>query len=230
MATRTGLTAYSRSSWNGEAACPTSCFRPRADVSCFSLIGYRASATMGSIMHRFVLYNDEILDANLTCVAPGHVGFMTGWGVFSTIRVSQGVLFEFERHFARMRRDAAVVRVPFPPESRWLEERLHRLVEANKAFEATLRVNVIRNKGGLFQGPGIDRDFDAVAFTTNLNAWGAGVRLGIAPKARHAASKFAGTKVTSWIFNLNLYQEAHERGFDEVVLLNERGQVSECTS
>jgi branched-chain amino acid aminotransferase len=181
-------------------------------------------------MHRFVLYNDEILDANVTCVAPGHVGFMTGWGVFSTIRVSQGVLFEFERHFARMNRDAAVVRVPFPDESRWLEERLHRLVEANKAFEATLRVNVIRNKGGLFQGPGIDRDFDVVAFTTNLNAWGASVRLGIASEARHAASKFAGTKVTSWIFNLNLYEEAHERGFDEVVLLNERGQVSECTS
>jgi len=35
---------------------------------------------------------------------------------------------------------------------------------------------------------------------------------------------------SSWIFNLNLYEEAHERGFDEVVLLNERGHVSECTS
>jgi len=181
-------------------------------------------------MHRFVLYNDEILDASVTCVSPGHVGFMTGWGVFSTIRVSHGVLFEFERHFRRMTRDAAAVRAPFPSQSKWLEESLHRLIEANKAFDATLRVNVIRNKGGLFQGPGIDRDFDMVAFTTNLNAWGSSVRLGIVSDARHAASKFAGTKVTSWIFNLNLYEEAHERGFDEVVLLNERGRVSECTS
>ena len=37
-------------------------------------------------------------------------------------------------------------------------------------------------------------------------------------------------KVTSWLNNLwNLY-EAQQAGFDEVVLLNERGEVSECTA
>jgi branched-chain amino acid aminotransferase len=181
-------------------------------------------------MHRFVLFNDDIVRADETCVSPGHVGFMTGWGVFSTIRVSRGVLFEFSRHFSRMQRDASLVRVPFPADLRWLEERLLRLVEANKAHEATLRVNVVRTRGGLFEGPNVDRDFDVVAFTTDLNAWGEHVRLGVIPEARHAASRFAGTKVTSWIFNLNMYDEAHERGYDEVVLLNERGEVSECTS
>ena len=36
--------------------------------------------------------------------------------------------------------------------------------------------------------------------------------------------------MTSWAQNLTWYEEAHQQGFDEVVLLNERGQVSECTS
>jgi branched-chain amino acid aminotransferase len=36
--------------------------------------------------------------------------------------------------------------------------------------------------------------------------------------------------VTSWVQNLTWNEEAHENGFDEVVLLNEAGQVSECTS
>jgi len=27
-----------------------------------------------------------------------------------------------------------------------------------------------------------------------------------------------------------LYERAHEQGFDEVILLNERGEISECTS
>jgi branched-chain amino acid aminotransferase len=181
-------------------------------------------------MHPFVLYNDQVLPWNETLVSPGHVGFMTGWGVFSTLRVSRGVLFEFGRHFERMRRDAALLRVPFPGESAWLEDRLLRLVAANRAYDATLRVNIVRNRGGLFEGPGIERDFDVVAFTTDLKSWGNEVRLGIQTQGRHAASKFAGTKVTSWIFNLNMFQEAHERGLDEVVLLNERGEVSECTS
>src|SRR5690606_16857529 len=37
-------------------------------------------------------------------------------------------------------------------------------------------------------------------------------------------------KVLSWAFNLNWYHEARERGYDEVILLNERQEVSECTS
>jgi branched-chain amino acid aminotransferase len=181
-------------------------------------------------MHRFILHNDEVVDANEKCVSPGQVGFVTGWGVFSTIRVSRGVLFEFPRHFSRMRRDAALVRVPFPDSPDWLEQKLLRLVEANSAYEATLRVNIVRNKGGLFEGPNIERDFDTVAFTADLNSWGDAVRVGVIHNARHAANPFAGTKVTSWIFNLNMYAEAHERGFDEVILMNERGEVSECTS
>jgi branched-chain amino acid aminotransferase len=181
-------------------------------------------------MHRLVLHNDEIFDAAEARLCLGQVGFMTGWGVFSTLRVSRGVPFAFERHFERMRRDAAVLRVPFPEDAFWLEERLVRLIEANDATEAVLRVNVVRNRGGLFEGPDLGRDFDVVAFTADLNKWGDSVRLGTVPNARHARSKFAGTKVTSWLFNLNLYEEAHERGFDEVILLNELGEVSECTS
>jgi len=154
---------------------------------------------------------------------------MTGWGVFSTIRVASGVLFAFERHFARMKRDAALVRVPFPHDPDWLEERLIRLVQANDARDATLRVNVVRNNGGLFHEP-VGRDFDVVAFTADLAKWGGSVRLGVMQQARHAHNVFAGTKVTSWAFNLCWYEQAHEEGLDEYVLLDETGHVSECTS
>jgi branched-chain amino acid aminotransferase len=47
---------------------------------------------------------------------------------------------------------------------------------------------------------------------------------------RHAASPLAGVKVTSWLNNLWNLHEAQQAGFDEVVLLNERGEVSECTA
>lgn len=181
-------------------------------------------------MHRYILHNDSIRDADEKVLSAGQVGFLNGWGVFSTIRVARGVLFEFERHFARMKRDAQLMRVPFPGDPDWLEQRLLRLVERNEANNATLRVAVVRNRGGLFEGPNLETDFDVVAFTTGLNNWGSGVRLGVVPQARHAGSRFAGVKFTSWSMNLTFQEEAHERGFDEVVLLNERGEVSECTS
>jgi len=181
-------------------------------------------------MHRHVLHNDDVHEAQVKDVSPGQTGLMNGWGVFSTMRVANGVLFAFERHWARMRRDAQRMRVPFPSEPEYLESRLLRLVEANNALDATLRVVVVRNLGGPWEGPGITRDFDVIAFTTGLNDWGDSVRLAVKPHARHAQNEFAGAKIMSWAHNLAWYEEAHERGFDEVVLLNERGEVCECTS
>jgi branched-chain amino acid aminotransferase len=181
-------------------------------------------------MHRYLLHNDEIRDTGAQDLSAGQVGLLNGWGVFSTIRVYDGVMFAWERHWDRMHADAARMRVPFPPDRDELAERLHRLIEANRAVNATLRVAVIRNRGGLFEGPGPMREFDVVAFTADVNPWGASVKLGLIPNARHAASEFAGTKNLSWSENLAWYERAHEQGLDEVVLLNERGEVAECTS
>lgn len=181
-------------------------------------------------MHRYLLHNDQVIEAQTKDTSPGQTGLMNGWGVFSTLRVASGVLFAFERHWARMRHDAERMRVPFPKEAGYLKTRLLKLVEANDARDATLRVAVVRNHGGPFEGPGIDRDFDVIAFTTGLADWGGSVRLAVKPHARYAQNEFAGAKIMSWAHNLTWYEEAHERGFDEMLLLNERGEVSECTS
>ena len=181
-------------------------------------------------MHRFLLHNDNILDAHQNSLRAGQVGLLNGWGVFSTIRVEDGVLFAFERHWNRMQRDAKRMHVPFPADSDAVKSRLQRLIEANSAWNATLRLVVVRNHGGLFEAPDLERDFELIAFTADLNPWGSSVRLSIKPHGRHAQNEFAGTKVLSWAQNLTWYEEAHQHGFDEVILLNERGEICECTS
>jgi branched-chain amino acid aminotransferase len=187
-------------------------------------------------MHRFLLHNGEIREATEHLVSLGQVGLLSGWGVFSTIRIYDGVLFAWERHWSRMEGDARLLRVPFPDSPEELKEDLDRLVEANQAWNGTMRVVIVRNRGGLWEGPGITRAFDVVGLTANVYPWhqnllgGTGVKLGIIPQARHAANEFAGTKVLSWAQNLAWYERAHEEGFDEVILLNERGEISECTS
>ncbi len=181
-------------------------------------------------MHHFVLHNDQVQDAGEQSLSPGQTGLVNGWGVFSTLRVMDGVMFAFERHWQRMRGDARLMRVPFPGQPAEMEEPLYRLIEANNARNATLRVIVVRNRGGMWEGPGIERDYDIIAFTAELKRWGAGVKLGVVPNARHADSPFSGAKILSWAHNLCWLEEAETRGFDEVILLNERGEASECTS
>lgn len=181
-------------------------------------------------MHRFVLHNGEILDAHTKSLSAGQVGLLNGWGVFSTLRVADGVPFAFERHWERMHRDAQKLHVPFPGDCEGLRAQCLRLIEANAAWSATLRVMVVRNRGGLFEGPDLEREFDVLAFTKDLSPWGASVRLDMKAHARHSEYEFSGCKMLSWAENLTWYEEARQKGFDEVLLLNERGEVCECTS
>src|SRR5712671_3477733 len=110
---------------------------------------------MKASMHRFILHNGALHEASEKLLSPGQVGLLSGWGVFTTIKVIDGVLFAFERHWARMSRDAALMRVPLPADAGRVESDLLRLVEKNAAFLSTLRLNVVRNHGGMFEGPGI---------------------------------------------------------------------------
>jgi len=181
------------------------------------------------MIHRSILHNGHICPSSDNIFAPGQLGLLAGWGVFSTFRVTDGVLFAWERHWARMMRDAELMHVPMPDPAA-LQRDLTRLVEANGKPTCTLRLVIIRNGGGLWEGPARGNACDVLAMTADTKQWGESVRLGIQPQARHAASEFAGTKINSWAMNLTWHENAQRAGLDEVVLLNERGEVAELTS
>ncbi len=182
------------------------------------------------MIHANVLYNGRLYPASDKLLSPGQVGLLTGWGVFSTMRVYDGVPFAFDRHWTRMRRDAALMHVPLPEDAQAIEQGLDRLIQANSACNAGLRLVVVRNRQGLWEGPSITRACDVLALTADLHPWPCEVKLGLKAHARHAACELAGVKVLSWAQNLTWYEEARSRGWDEMLLLNERGEVSECTS
>jgi branched-chain amino acid aminotransferase len=182
-------------------------------------------------IHSRYLHNGRIRDASAPALFAGQIGLLSGWGVFSTLRVARGALFAWERHWARMVRDARLLNVAMPPGAQEVESDLLRLIEANGRPDCTLRLVVVRNTGGVWAGPHSDnRPSDVIALTADLKDWPNGVRLGIQPNGRFAANEFAGAKILSWAQNLAWAERAQESGYDEVILLNERGTVAECTS
>jgi len=182
------------------------------------------------VLHRHVLHNDALCDVSDTTLSPGQVGLLAGWGVFTTIKVTAGVLFAFERHWARISRDAAALHVAIPQDSEAVRRKLLDLVQSNQALDSTLRLVIVRNDGSMWAGPSNGRKSDLIALTADSKDWGGQVKLSYVPNARHAASAFAGTKILSWAMNLTWIESAQKQGFDEVILLNERGEVAECTS
>lgn len=180
--------------------------------------------------HRFFLHNDRIRETGEANLFAGQVGLLSGWGVFSTLRAVDGVLFAWERHWARMCRDARALNVEMPADPAYVERSFSRLFEANGVRNCTVRVVVVRNSGGMWEAPGSDRASDLIGLTADSKRWGDTVRLGIQPHARYAANEFAGAKMLSWAPNLCWLERANRQGFDEVILLNEHDRVAECTS
>jgi branched-chain amino acid aminotransferase len=181
-------------------------------------------------MHRYILHNEKIKEAAEGGLFAGQLGLLAGWGVFTTLRVAEGALFAWERHWARMSRDAKLLNVEIPPDPHRLEQEIVRLVEQNQVADCTARVVVVRNGPGFWQGPTSGLASDVIALTADSKQWGSTVRLGIQPHARYAASDFTRAKVLSWAHNLRWAERAQEEGFDEVILLNEFGRAAECTS
>jgi branched-chain amino acid aminotransferase len=181
-------------------------------------------------IHRYFLHNGNIREASEASLFAGQLGLLSGWGVFSTLRVAEGAMFAWEKHWARMSRDARLLNVEMPAHPNAVERDIIRLIDANQAPDCTLRLVVVRNSGGLWQGPSSGLAADTIVLTADLKNWGESIRLSIQPNARYAASEFTSAKILSWAANLRWAERAQEQGFDEVILLNEMGRVSECTS
>ena len=181
-------------------------------------------------IHSQILHNGEIRHASEPAFRAGQLGLLAGWGIFTTLRVAEGSLFAWERHWARLSRDARMMNVAMPGSADELEDKLLRLIAANGRPNCTLRLVIVRNSGGMWESASSGPASDVIAMTADSKAWGESARLSIQPNGRFAACEFAGAKINSWGQNLAWAERAHDAGFDETILLNERGTVAECTS
>jgi branched-chain amino acid aminotransferase len=182
------------------------------------------------MIHRYVFHNDRLMPVEDVRLSPGQSGLLSGWGLFTTLRVADGVPFAFERHWHRLAKDATKTHCPFPFEENKVRAQLSGVLLANKVKDGTARIYVIYNQRGFWTSEERFPDADLLIYSAGLPAYREPARLGIREQGRHAASPLAGVKVTSWLLNVwNLY-EAQQSGYDEVLLLNERGEAAECTA
>jgi branched-chain amino acid aminotransferase len=182
------------------------------------------------MIHRFVFHNDRLQPVEEVRLSPGQAGLLNGWGLFTTVRIYEGIPFAFERHWKRLERDAERTHCPFPFQQSAVRGQLHELLRANKVGEGAARVYAVYNSVGFWRS---DENFprvDLILCSADLPSYREPARLGLREHGRYAASPLAGVKVLSWLDNVWNYYEAQQAGFDEVMLLNERGEVAECTA
>ncbi len=182
------------------------------------------------MIHRHIFHNEKLLPIEDARLSPGQAGVICGWGLFTTIRIVKGEAFSYERHWRRLEKDAAIIRLPMPYSGPKVRVHLQEVIRANKVTDGCARIYLIYNQVGMWRSEEPMPQVDLIIYTAPLPDYREPVRLGLRQHGRHASSPLAGVKSISWLPNVWAVAEAQKEGFDEVVLLNERGEVAECTA
>src|SRR6266404_1681765 len=182
------------------------------------------------VIHRNVFHNDTLQPIEKVRLSPGQAGLICGWGIFTTLRISRGEAFAYERHWRRLEKDAGITRLPMPYTAAKVRVNLHEVIRANQVTEGCARIYLVYNTVGYWQSEEKHPQVDLIIYSAGLPEHRDVVRLAMREHGRHAASPMASVKSISWLNNVWAVSEAVKEGSDEVVMLNERGEVAECTS
>ncbi len=182
------------------------------------------------MIHPFVFHNESLLPIEKARLSPGQAGLICGWGIFTTVRISRGEAFAYERHWRRLEKDAGVIHLPMPYTAAKIRVHLHEVIRANKVTEGCARIYLVYNSVGFWQSAEERPPVDLIIYSASLPEHREILRLALRAHGRYAASPLAGVKTISWLNNVWSIAEANKEGFDEVIMLNERGEAAECTS
>src|SRR4051794_19581392 len=108
---------------------------------------------MGS--ESWVYYNGRMLPQEQVRISPYDRGLTLGGGLFETLRVYGGRVFQLDAHLARLAVGAGTIDLALPA---GLDGAVHELVAANGWREAVVRLTVTRGaaaagRGGLLPDP-----------------------------------------------------------------------------
>lgn len=181
-------------------------------------------------MDRLIFHNDRLVPLEQASLSPGQAGLLTGLGVFTTLRIYHGLPFAFDRHWARMQRDASRLGMELGYSEPSVREATIELARANQRPEATARIYLVRNTGGIWSELLGRPATDLLILTRDLVAWPQTMRLQLESGGVFSAGHLAGAKILAWAAQTILYQKAQAEGFHEALLLNEKDQLAECAS
>lgn len=155
-------------------------------------------------------------------------GLLVGDGIFETLQTQAGTILSLDRHLDRMRRSAAIVGFPEVPESS-ISDALQNLRKNADFQEVAGRLRITLTSGVGALGSNRSDDWTLIISWVNSAAWPAFANVQISNVTRYSKSILAGAKTTSYMENVIALQNAKAAGFDEAILLNENGHISEGT-
>jgi len=181
------------------------------------------------------LVNGQIVPVASPALAALDRGLLYGDGLFETIRAYDRVPFLLAAHIERLNRSAAELRMCEDLDPAALHRDVDALLERNGLRDAYVRITITRglHTGALVLEETEEPTVCVVVRPLHLpppERYDPGTRCVVASWRRSAQSPILRHKTLNYLENLAARSEAVERGADDAIFLNTRGEVAEATS
>ncbi len=173
--------------------------------------------------------NGKLVERSEAAVSPFDHGFLTGDGVFETMKTYGGRPFEYDRHYRRLANAAKVFGLTMPS-SEALLEAINAVLLANGEEKADVRLRVTLTGGeaplGSEKGAAEETLVVASGALPDHPETGAVVTV---PYCRNERGALVGLKTTSYGENVIALKTAKEQGANEAIFPNTQGHLCEGT-
>jgi branched-chain amino acid aminotransferase len=182
---------------------------------------------------RVVAIDGVVMTPERATVSVYDRGFLYGDAVFEVLRTYGGRPFALDEHLARLRRSAEKVFIELPVPEATLAREVNEAIAAAGNEESYVRLMITRGSGPLSLDPSTATHPLRVLLVEPVvpparDVYLAGIALASARTHRAVDdTSAAGAKVSNYLPNLLALREARRKGAQEVLVVDERGQVLE---
>src|SRR6202040_1868105 len=163
-------------------------------------------------------------------------GLLYGDGIFEGIRFYNGRVFRLEEHLDRLWDSARSICLEIPMSKRGMAEALLETIRQNDLREGYIRLVVTRGVGNLGLNPAQCKRPSVIIITAQIALYSETVyRNGLtvvtcATRRTNPASLNPAVKSLNYLNNVMARIEANLANADEALMLNDAGNVAECTA
>lgn len=183
-------------------------------------------------MHDLVSFNGELIAAAKAFVTAASSSGLYGKGIFTTIAVYKGKPFIWEKHWKRLKNNAASLNIDLSafPEKK-VATFLDEIINVNSLANGRARITFFDEAPGAIWPFETARKTSVLIMTGDLRVPPQHFRPGVSPYRINSTSPLTGIKSCNYLDKILAVEQAKQEGFDEAIQLNERDEIaSACMS
>lgn len=179
-----------------------------------------------------VWINGAFIDIKDAKISVFDRGFLYGDGVFETMRSYSGVIFKLDEHLKRLYASLGAVKIRAPYSQRRMKDIVYRCLAANKLKNAYLRLAVTRGEGRFGIGYKDSLTPNIVIVTKKFEdyppwMYRRGISANVVNLRQNEYSPLSRIKSLNFLIYILARLYAREKGFDDAILANTKGDIAE---